>query len=334
MRIEGREYRTIWPDVDGRRVHVIDQTALPHLFRTRILRDRDAAALAIREMIVRGAPLIGVTAAYGLALAAARRSERRRARDGARQAAARPGRRRSICAGRWIACARVCARAAAGARARGLRRGRRDRRRGRGAPAQPSATTALALIASVAARKPGRPVNVLTHCNAGWLATVDWGTALAPIYTAHDAGIARPCLGRRNAAAQPGRQPDRLGTGQHGVPHTVIADNAGGHLMQHGQVDLVHRRHRPHDARRRRLQQDRHLPEGAGRARQRRALLRRAAALDDRLDASRDGVAEIPIEERAAREVTHIAGPAADGAIVEVRLTPEGTPAAQSRPST
>jgi methylthioribose-1-phosphate isomerase len=82
-------------------------------------------------------------------------------------------------------------------------------------------------------------VRVLTHCNAGWLATVDWGTALAPIYAAHEAGLPLACVGRRDPAAQPGRQPDRVGAGQHGVPHTVIADNAGGHLMQHGQVDVV-----------------------------------------------------------------------------------------------
>jgi methylthioribose-1-phosphate isomerase len=114
--------------------------------------------------------------------------------------------------------------------------------------------------------------------------------------------------------------------GQEGVPHTVIADNAGGHLMQHGQVDIVHRRLRPRHRARRRVQQDRHLPEGAGRARQRRAVLRGHAHLDAGPGLA-DGVREIPIEERSAREVTHLTGRAADGAW-EVQLTPDGTPAA------
>ena len=147
-----------------------------------------------------------------------------------------------------------------------------------------SARTGWALIRKLKPRDKSGRINVLTHCNAGWLATVDWGTALAPIYQAHDAGIPIHVWVDETRPRNQGASLTAWELGKHGVPHTVIADNAGGHLMQHGQVDFVHRRHRPHDATRRRLQQDRHLPEGAGRARQRRAVLCRPALSDHRLD--------------------------------------------------
>jgi hypothetical protein len=144
----------------------------------------------------------------------------------------------------------------------------------------------LAAAAGRGARKTG-PVNVLTHCNAGWLATVDWGTATAPIYQAHAAGLPVHVWVDETRPRNQGASLTAWELGQQGVPHTVIADNAGGHLMQHGQVDLVIVGCDRVTAHRRRLQQDRHLPEGAGRARQRRAVLRRDAVLHAGPDAAR-----------------------------------------------
>ena len=131
-------------------------------------------------------------------------------------------------------------------------------------------------------KKPGERVNVLTHCNAGWLATVDVGTATASIYAAHDKGLPVHVWVDETRPRNQGASLTAWELGQHGVPHTVIPDNTGGHLMQHGQVDLVHRRHRPRDRERRRLQQDRHLSQGARRQGQRRAVLRGAAVAHHR----------------------------------------------------
>ena len=179
----------------------------------------------------------------------------------------------------------------------------------------------------MAARKPG-PVNVLTHCNAGWLATVDWGTATAPIYQAHAAGLPVHVWVDETRPRNQGASLTAWELGQAGVPHTVIADNAGGHLMQHGQVDLVIVGCDRVTRARRRLQQDRHLPQGAGGARQRRAVLRGACRPRRWTGRIADGLAEIPIEERSAREVTHLAGRNAAGEVVEVQLVPDGSAAA------
>ena len=232
MRVDGRERRTIWTK-DGH-VHVIDQTRLPHAFETVELRDLRDAERAIADMVVRGAPLIGVTGAYGLALAL-----REGASDAAlahafeRLHAARPTavnlrwgleRVRAAVAGLAAADRADAAFSEAGAMAE------EDV-----AVCEAIGGHGLSAIRAAAARSGRDRVDVLTHCNAGWLATVDWGTALAPIYAAHRAGRAGPRLGGRNAAAQPGRQPDRLGTREGGrAAHRSIVDNTGGHLMQHG----------------------------------------------------------------------------------------------------
>ena len=190
-------------------------------------------------MQVRGAPLIGVTAAYGVCAGAARGPVRRgpRARPARACAATRP----TAVNLRWAldemrAALRAAAARASGPPPRGASRRRSATRTS--AINRAIGEHGLALIASVSTRRSGRAVNILTHCNAGWLATVDWGTALAPIYLAHDAGIAGARLGGRDAPAQPGRVLTAWELARHGVPHTVIADNAGGHLMQHGEVDL------------------------------------------------------------------------------------------------
>ncbi|MCB1534084.1 MAG: S-methyl-5-thioribose-1-phosphate isomerase [Rhodoblastus sp.] len=324
MRIDGRDYRTIWLDVDGRRVHVIDQTLLPHRVQTRVLADSSEAARAIADMIVRGAPLIGVTGAYGLALAVAEdpsdaaidaayeellatrptASNLRWALDRLRSVLAQTpiGERRSSAYAEASAIAEedVVACASIGDHGAGI-------------------------IKDIFARK-GRRLNILTHCNAGWLATVDWGTALAPIYKAVRAGVDLHVWVDETRPRNQGASLTAFELLGEGVPHTVIADNTGGHLMQHGLVDMCivgsDRTTRAGDVCNKigtylkaLAARDNDVPFYA-------ALP--TSTIDWRIS---DGVSDIPIEQRSAREVTHISGRAADGAIVEVQLTPDGSAA-------
>jgi methylthioribose-1-phosphate isomerase len=325
MRIKGHDYRTIWLDDDGRRVQIIDQTRLPHRFETLALGDCDAAARAISEMAVRGAPLIGVTGAYGLALAAAED-----ARDPAIDAAYAQllATRPTAVNLRW-ALDRVRALILEAPRERRAALALAEARRI--AEEDVDCCEAIgdhgaALIRAAAAKNPGRPVNVLTHCNAGWLATVDWGTALAPIYKAARAGIDLHIWVDETRPRNQGASLTAFELLGESVPHTVIADNAGGHLMQHGLVDLVI------------VGSDRTTRSGDV-CNKIGTYLKALAAHDNcvpfyvALPSSTidwrifDGVADIPIEERAAREVTHIGGKTADGALAEVQVTPDGSPA-------
>ena len=324
MKINGQPYRTIWLAQDGWRVVVIDQTRLPFRFETVALGSAEQAADAIRSMIVRGAPLIGATAAYGVALAM-----RTDASDAALDAAlALLGATRPTAVNLHWALARM----------HQALTNLPPEARAEAAYAEAAAICdedvalcrsigehGLPLIAAIASGKPaGAPVNILTHCNAGWLATVDWGTALAPIYRAHDAGIlvhvwvdeTRP---RNQGAALTGYE-----LGSHGVPHTVIADNAGGHLMQRGRVDMAI------------VGTDRTTASGDV-ANKIGTYLKALAAHDNgvpfyvalpspTIDWSiRDGLADIPIEERAAREVTHLSGLADDGEVRSVRIMAPGS---------
>ena len=239
MKINGKPYRTIWPAADGRSVEIIDQTRLPHRFETLMLRTSADAARAILTMQVRGAPLIGATAAHGLAMALRDdASDAALARAIAHLAEQRP----TAINLRWaleqvrqtVAPLPVPERAAA-AFARAVRICDDDvdicRRMGE---------HGARLIHEIAARKPaGERVNILTHCNAGWLACVDIGTATAPIYTAHDAGVGLHVWVDETRPRNQGASLTAYELGSHGVPHTIIADNAGGHLMQEGQVDMV-----------------------------------------------------------------------------------------------
>lgn len=323
MRIDGRPYRTIWPDGDA--VAVIDQTQLPFRFAVRRLTGRDEAAEAIRTMVVRGAPLIGATAAYGVALAL--RDDP--SDEGLAGALRVLGATRPTAVNLHWALARM---------ERVL------------APLPPSARheAALAEAAAIcdedvacceaigahgarlvaeAHARTGRPVNVLTHCNAGWLATVDWGTALAPVYKAHDAGIPVHVWVDETRPRGQGAALTAFELHGHGVPHTVIADNAGGHLMQHGRVDLCL------------VGSDRTTATGDV-ANKIGTYLKALAARDtgvpfyvtlpfSTIDWSlEDGVRQIPIEERAEREVTHVTGPDEAGEIRTVRVVSPGSPAA------
>ncbi len=324
MRIEGRDYRTIWLDGDGRRVHVIDQTRLPHRLETRLLSNCVDAASAIADMIVRGAPLIGVTGAYGLALALA--DDPSDAGVDAAYAsllATRP----TASNLRW-ALDRVRATVMAAAQA--------DRRALAYAEAAAIAEEDVAACAAIGdhgagiigdiARKAGRKINILTHCNAGWLATVDWGTALSPIYKAVRAGVDLHVWVDETRPRNQGASLTAFELAGEGVSHTVISDNAGGHLMQHGLVDLCivgsDRTTRTGDVCNKigtylkaLAAHDNGVPFYA-------ALP--TSTLDWRMS---DGIRDIPIEQRSAREVTHISGRTAAGAIVEVQLTPDGSAA-------
>jgi methylthioribose-1-phosphate isomerase len=323
VRIHGRHYRTIWPQ-DGS-VVVIDQTRLPFAFEVARLETMEQAADAIRTMVVRGAPLIGATAAYGVGLAMARDAS-----DAAlAQAVAELGATRPTAVNLAWALRRM---------ETVLRPLPRPERRERAfAEAATIADEDVAccraigehgagLIRAVHART-GRPVNVLTHCNAGWLATVDWGTALAPIYVAHDSGVPVHVFVDETRPRNQGAALTAYELGAHGVPHTVIVDNAGGHLMQHGQVDLCL------------VGSDRTSANGDV-ANKIGTYLKALAARDNgvpfyvtlpfsTIDWSiGDGVREIPIEERSSREVTHLTGQTDSGAIATVRVVAPGSAAA------
>ena len=236
MRVNGQAYRSIWAEENPRRVHVIDQTRLPFVFATLTLSTRDDIAHAIKGMRVRGAPLIGVAAAFGIALA----MQRDGSNDSLQNAIA------TLRATRPTAVNLAWALQAVGRQLATLPRG--DRADAAWALAKQLADEDVATNAAIGEQgldvvralyeKLQRPVNILTHCNAGWIATVDWGTALAVVYKSHDAGIpvhvwvdeTRP----RNQGLLTAWE-----LRQHAVPHTYIVDNAGGHLMQHGKVDIV-----------------------------------------------------------------------------------------------
>ena len=321
MLVQGTPTRTIRPVVDGGKngVEIIDQTRLPHEFVLRRLASPEDAAEAITVMRVRGAPLIGATAAYGMALAADRdASDDGMARAGERLVATRPTAvnlrwavermlkrllplpvsERSPAA--WAEAAALCEEDVAQNQAIG--------RHG------------LELIRANAGRGT---VNILTHCNAGWLATVDWGTALAPIFAAREAGVPVHVWVDETRPRNQGASLTAWELAQAGIPHTVIADNAGGHLMQHGKVDLCI------------VGTDRVAANGDV-ANKIGTYLKALAAFDNgvpfyvaapgpsidfRLAEGRD----IPIEERDAEEVARIPGLAEDGRLVSVRLIPAGS---------
>ncbi|HTO80110.1 MAG TPA: S-methyl-5-thioribose-1-phosphate isomerase [Methylocystis sp.] len=324
MQIEGRHYRTIWLDPDGETVWVIDQTKLPFRFETCALASLESAARAISDMVVRGAPLIGVTGAYGLALAA---------RKDASDAALR-GAHATLLATRptainlkW-ALDRVLAKLLAASKAE--RAALAFAEAGLLADEDAACCEAigengLKLIKEAAKRKGGR-VNILTHCNAGWLATVDWGTAIAPIYKAARGGVDLHVWVDETRPRNQGASLTAFELGAEKIPHTVIVDNAGGHLMQHGEVDLCivgsDRTTRRGDVCNKIGTYLKALAAHASGVPFYVALP--ASTLDWRL---RDGVKEIPIEERSGDEVSFMNGLTDAGEVARVRVTPQGSPA-------
>ncbi len=323
MKIDGVPHRTIWPAADGAAVEVIDQTALPHAFRVQRLTTEAEAVVAIRDMIVRGAPLIGVTGAYGMALAA----QDDAGDDALNVAAMRLSDARPTAVNLRWAVERM--------RLHLLAHPQGERVAAAWAEASAIAEEDVESCAAIGrhgaeiVRKAwdgNRPVNILTHCNAGWLATVDWGTALAPIYAAVEQGVPVHVWVDETRPRGQGAALTAWELGQHGVPHTVIADNAGGHLMQKGQVDLCI------------VGSDRVAANGDV-CNKIGTYLKALAAKDNHvpfcaalpfstIDWSLKKGSDIPIEERSALEVTTATGMTADGRIETVRLTPEGSRAA------
>lgn len=327
MKIHGKHTRSIWLEGDGQTIGIIDQTLLPHRYATLQLKSSEDVAHAIKSMQTRGAPLIGAVAAYGLAMALRKdASDENLERAYATLLATRPTAinlkwaldeimaavrnrpRDERVAAAYKRAAEICDEDAAMSEAIG--------RHG------------LKLIEDIAkTKKPGEPVNVLTHCNAGWLATVDYGTATAPIYMAHDKGIPIHVWVDETRPRNQGASLTAFELGQHGVKHTVIPDNTGGHLMQHKQVDIAI------------VGTDRVTAQGDV-CNKIGTYLKALAAKDNgvpfyvALPSStidftvNDGVAEIPIEERASDEVTKMTGRTANGQIETVTITPEGSPVA------
>jgi methylthioribose-1-phosphate isomerase len=334
VNVNGKHYRTIWlsesnPEV----IQIIDQRHLPHRFVVEDLMSVEEAARAIKEMHVRGAGLIGATAGYGMYLAALHAPRHSEAAfvealraAGERLKATRP----TAVNLEWMVARQL---EAVGAAQGGIE-----------AKIEAACETAqliadedaefcrrigehgVGLIEAISERKQGEVVNVLTHCNAGWLAFVDYGTATAPIYAAHDRGIRVHVWVDETRPRNQGARLTAWELGQHEIPHTVIADNVGGHLMQHGMVDLMI------------TGTDRTLYTGDV-ANKVGTYLKALAARDNDVPfyvalpsstfdwVRRDGVREIPIEQRDAAEVKSISG-LHEGEIVEVLLTPEDSPAA------
>ncbi len=317
MKIAGTHYRTIWPTAAGA-VRVIDQSRLPFELATVDLTTLEEAATAIRSMVVRGAPLIGATAAYGFALAMR----------------ADPSERAIMQAQRALLATRPTAANLAWALSRMRAAIAGVAQEGRAEAAYREAASiceadiqqchAIGLhgleLIRAAAREPRRPLNILTHCNAGWLACVDWGTALAPIYLAHDAGIAVHVWVDETRPRNQGAALTAFELGGHGVPHTVIADNLGGLLMQRGEVDLVI------------VGSDR-TTAGGDVCNKVGTYLKALAARDNSvpfyaalpvstIDWSIEHGSEVPIEERSPDELTHVVGQASSGQMQRVRIAP------------
>jgi methylthioribose-1-phosphate isomerase len=322
MRVNGKAYRTISLAADGRSVDIVDQTALPHRFVTVTLRSLDDTVRAIKTMQVRGAPLIGAAAAYGICLAITADSSDEvldRAHDAL--LASRP----TAVNLRWALD--------------DMRAHLRNRPRSERVTAAYARATdicnedvainnaigdhGLALFRDAAKKNNSDALNVLTHCNAGWLATVDWGTALAPVYKAHDAGLPIHVWVDETRPRNQGMSLTAWELGQHGVPHTVIADNVGGHLMQRGMVDLVI------------VGTDRTTARGDV-CNKIGTYLKALAAKDNRvpfyvalpspsIDWTLQDGRDIAIEQRDGTELSRISGRLADGSVAEIDIAPDGS---------
>lgn len=322
MKINGTPFRSIW--VEEGEVRIIDQRWLPHEFRIVSLRERGEFATAIRDMWVRGAPLIGATAAWGVAVQmAADPSDASLAETWEVLHATRPtaiNLRWALDEMRRVLAPLASSERAAAAAGRAAAICDEDveinRRIG---------VAGLEIITRIAARKAG-PVNILTHCNAGWLATVDWGTATSPIYHALEAGIGVHVFVDETRPRNQGALLTAWEMASHGVSHELIVDNAGGHLMQHGEVDLVI------------VGTDRTTANGdvcnkigtylKALAAKANGVPFYVALPSPTIDWTvRDGVREIPIEERSGAEVTHVQGKDGSGRVISVQISPDGTPA-------
>ena len=326
MKVDGKHYRSIWFDDETQTVKIIDQRWLPHKFPIAELNDRQAFVEAIRDMWVRGAPLIGATAAYGVAVEMKKDPsdasldetwdilhETRPTAINLRWALnhmrefLKPLPEAERAAAAFKRAAEICDEDVECNRQIGL--------------------NGLEIIQKIATKKkPGEPVKILTHCNAGWLATVDWGTATSPIYHAVEAGIPIHVWVDETRPRNQGAHLTAWEMNGHGVSHQLIVDNAGGHLMQHGEVDMVI------------VGTDRTTGHGDV-CNKIGTYLKALAARDNNIPfyvalpsptidwTISDGMKEIPIEERDDEEITKVWGKLDDGSVVSVQISPDGTPA-------
>ena len=326
MKVKDRDFRTIWLNDDGWSVEIIDQTKLPHEFVTTTLTTVEEAAIAIKDMLVRGAPLIGATAAYGVCLALRKDASDQALNTACEQLAlTRPT---AINLNWALGCLKDAL--------EGIDPARRVETAYKLAASiseedieacRNIGVNGLTLIQDIANEKPGKTINILTHCNAGWLATVDWGTALSPIYHAHNSGIDVHVWVDETRPRNQGAALTAWELGSHGVPHTLIVDNVGGHLMQNGQVDMCI------------VGTDRTAANGDV-CNKIGTYLKALAAYDNdvpfyvalphsTIDWSiRDGVADIPIEQRQMEEVTAMTGRTAEGDMVTIDISAPGSLAA------
>lgn len=327
MNVDGTPFRTIYLAEDNWRVLIIDQTQLPHKFETIALESLEDTTRAITDMQVRGAPLIGATAAYGVALAMrndpsnAMLSHAYKNLLDTRPTAVNLRWALDEMADTLMGLAPEERQSAAYERAAALCNEDVE-------ICSAIGDHGVKIIEALWEQKgKNGVVDILTHCNAGWLATVDWGTALSPIYKAHNKGIPVHVWVDETRPRNQGFNLTAWELGQHGVPHTIIVDNVGGHLMQHGQVDLcivgTDRTTRTGD-----------VCNKIG------TYLKALAAKDNEIPfyvalpsptidwVIRDGLAEIPIEQRCSAEVSHVSGLANDGSVQTIRISPEGSVAA------
>ena len=331
MKIAGKSYRTIWINDEGL-LNVINQIKLPHSFEVVTLLNIDDVCLSIGEMVVRGAGLIGATAGYGMWLAASQAPTNSLASfdsymqlQASRLLATRPTasnlgwainrQLKQLELGKTISekinLIKAEAQSIADEDADFCRR---------------IGLHGLELIKKLADDKPGKVINILTHCNAGWLAFVDYGTALSPIFAAHDAGLPVHVWVDETRPRNQGASLTSWELDTHGVPHSLIVDNAGGHLMQHGLVDIV-------------ITGADRVTRNGDAANKIGTYLKALAARDNNvpfyvalpsstLDFSLDdGVTQIPIEERSGDEVRIVSGKLSDGSVASVQICPDTTPA-------
>ena len=331
MNVNGRAYRTIWlKENDPKTVQIIDQRNLPHEFNIEDISSVDAMAAAISEMHVRGAGLIGASAGYGMYLGALEALESTEFAVSLKASYAKLKATRPTAVNLAWALDRqmdaLSQASSADEKVAVALRTAADIADEDAAFCRKIGINGLPLIRSIAENNGNRPVNILTHCNAGWLAFVDYGSATAPIYEAHDAGIPVHVWVDETRPRNQGARLTAWELGQHGVPHTVISDNVGGHLMQHGHVDLVI------------TGTDRTAVSGDV-ANKIGTYLKALAAKDNdipfyvALPSStfdwdiRDGVRDIPIEQRGDEEVKYAQG-SENGQLKRVLLTPPSSPAA------
>ena len=332
MKVNGRHYQTIWlKENDPSTVCTIDQRRLPHEWIIKELTTPDDCANAIREMVVRGAPLIGVTAAYGLYLATLAFKNTEDAKANLPAIAEKLKQTRPTAVDLFYAVDRSLQAISKGTTIVEMQTLALQEAQALAAESVAQCKAigefGLEIIKEIGRKKGGQPVNILTHCNAGWLACVDYGTALAPIYLAHDAGIPVHVWVDETRPRNQGAQLTAFELLQHGIPHTLIPDNTGGHLMQHGMVDLVI------------TGTDRTTRQGDA-ANKIGTYLKALAAFDNGIPfyialpsstidwAIADGLHEIPIEQRSAEEVKYMTGWSAEHGAQKVLIAPEESPAA------